>query len=205
VLGGSAVGVIENKAQLLLGSRVTAGDSILIAPAVGIHTNGLTLAREIAKGLPNGYLTPVPGDAHSRSFGEALLDPTPLYGRLLEALFDAGVEVHYAVHVTGHGWRKLMRSSLALSYVVRALPAVPPVLAELVRAANMPESEAYGTFNMGAGFAFYVGQGATEQALRVAETAGFPLYHAGEVVPGPRRVVLEPLGLRFEGESLAIR
>lgn len=205
VLGGSAVGLIAKKSELLLGSRVEPGDRILVAPAVGIHTNGLTLARKVASSLPDGYATPVRGEPGGRSFGEALLDPTPLYGRLVEALLDAGISLHYAVHVTGHGWRKLMRSSLELTYVVERLPDVPPVLAHLVDAAGMGVEEAYGTFNMGAGFAFYVAPGDAARALAVTAELGFSLLDAGRVERGPRRVVVEPLGLTFAGEALTIR
>jgi phosphoribosylformylglycinamidine cyclo-ligase len=204
VLGGSALG-FASKEELLLGSRVEPGDRILIAPATGIHTNGLTLARDVAAKLPDGYRTVVTGDHAGRTYGEALLEPTPLYGPLLEALFDAKVNVHYAVHVTGHGWRKLMRSTRPLRYVVDVLPPVPAVLSELVRAADMPVAEAYGTFNMGAGFVVYVPASAEAAALAAAERAGFPLLSAGRVENGPRSVVVEPLGITFDGSSLAIR
>jgi phosphoribosylformylglycinamidine cyclo-ligase len=205
VLGGSAIGLIANKSELLLGSRVEAGDSILIAPAVGIHTNGLTLARKVAEFLPDGYATPLPGDPRSRSFGEALLDPTPLYGRLVEALLDDGVDLHYAAHVTGHGWRKLMRANLELSYVIEAIPDVPPVLKYLVEVAGIDDNEAYGTFNMGAGFALYVPKAAVPRALASATRVGWTLLDAGRVEAGARRVVIEPLTIRYDGESLAIR
>lgn len=203
VLGGSATGFVAPKSELLLGSRVRAGDRILMAPAVGIHTNGLTLARDLVKRLPRGYETPLPGDAASRSVGEALLDATPLYGTLLETLVDAGVDVHYAVHVTGHGWRKLMRATESLSYVVDTLPPVPPVLALL--AAGMPAAESYGTFNMGAGFVFYAPEACVPAALAAAKAANMPLFEAGAVEAGPRRVVIRPLDLTFDGDTLSIR
>ena len=203
VLGGSATGFVAPKSELLLGSRVRPGDRILMAPAVGIHTNGLTLARDLVKRLPRGYETPLAGDPSGRSVGEALLDATPLYGTLLETLVDAGVELHYAVHVTGHGWRKLMRANEALSYVVDTLPSVPPVLTLL--AEGMPAAEAYGTFNMGAGFVFYAPEEAVPKALAAARAASMPLFLAGSVEAGPRRVVIRPLGLTFDGETLSIR
>lgn len=205
VLGGSATGFIAPKSELLLGSRIAPGDAILMAPATGIHTNGLTLARTLAKSLARGYETPVPGDAQGRSYGEALLDPTPLYGTLLEQLRDAGVEVHYAVHVTGHGWRKLMRATASLSYVIDRLPAVPPVLSLLSDAGKMDAREAYGTFNMGAGFAFYVPERSRALALEVTAKSALPLLDAGRVESGPRRVVVSPLGLEFAGDTLTIR
>jgi phosphoribosylformylglycinamidine cyclo-ligase len=147
----------------------------------------------------------VPGDPQRRSYGEALLDPTPLYGVLLEALLDAGIELHYAAHVTGHGWRKLMRASQSLSYVIERLPAVPPVLRFLVESAGMSASEAYATFNMGAGFAFYVAEASVDRAIAVAAQHGNELLRAGYVEAGPKRVVVKPLGLTYDGESLGIR
>lgn len=98
-----------------------------------------------------------------------------------------------------------MRSTRPLRYVVETLPPVPAVLSELVRAASMPVEEAYGTFNMGAGFAIYVPATAEAAALAAAERAGFPLLSAGRVENGARSVVIEPLGLTFDGSTLAIR
>jgi phosphoribosylformylglycinamidine cyclo-ligase len=204
-LAGAAVGVVRPKARLLLGSRVAPGDAILIAPAAGIHANGLTLARRAAEELAEGYGTPVPGDPGRRPYGEVLLDPAPLYGPLVEALLDAAVPLHYAVHVTGHGWRKLMRAGQPLTYVIDRLPEVPPVLRFLAERAGMAAEEAYGTFNMGAGFVFYLPAGEVERAQAVAGARGVALLHAGTVEPGPRRVVLRPLGVTYESASLRLR
>jgi phosphoribosylformylglycinamidine cyclo-ligase len=202
VLGGSAVGIITAPENTLHGERLEVGDRILLAPASGIHANGLSLARKIAAGLPNGYRTPI-GDG--RSYGEALLDPTPQYAPLIENLQVAGVPLHYAAHITGHGWRKLMRASRQLTYLLHAVPPVPPVLAFVQKHAELSTEEAYGTLNMGAGFALYLPATAVAAALEVGKQSGFELLDAGEVKAGPQRVVIEPLGLTFEGESLQVR
>jgi phosphoribosylformylglycinamidine cyclo-ligase len=205
VLGGSAVGLIAPKDRLLLGEKICAGDAILFASATGIHANGLTLARKIAGELARGYETLVPGDPAGRAYGEVLLDPAPLYGPLVEALQAAGIALHYAVHVTGHGWRKLMRAAQPFSYVVERVPEVPPVLELLCARAGMDTAEAYGTFNMGAGFALFVAGAAAERACAVAAERGWPLLHAGQVEAGAKRVVIRPLGVTFEADSLQIR
>lgn len=205
VLGGSAVGLIANKDHLLLGSRVQAGDAILFAPATGIHTNALTLARTLAAKLPRGYATPVPGDERGRCYGEVLLDTTPLYGPLVEAMQRANVELHYTAHITGHGWRKLMRAPQALTYVIEQLPAVPPIFDLLCEVGNLDRTEAYGTFNMGAGFALFVAPHEVERAQVLARSAGFELLRAGHVEAGPKRVVIGPAGITFEGDTLQIR
>ncbi|MEO8605524.1 MAG: AIR synthase related protein [bacterium] len=203
VLGGAAVGLIRPKVRLLLGSRIAAGDVMLVAPASGIHANGLTLARKIAAALPQGYATPVPGDG--RGYGEVLLDATPLYGPLVETLQEAHVDLHYAVHVTGHGWRKLMRARQPLTYVVERLPPVPPIFAVLTESASLSVEEAYGTFNMGAGFVFFVRDADVPRALDAARARGTELLAAGHVEAGDKRVELRPLGISFAGDSLAIR
>jgi phosphoribosylformylglycinamidine cyclo-ligase len=202
VLGGSAVGIITPSSATLHGDRLEVGDQILIAPASGIHANGLSLARKIASQLPQGYETRIDD---GRTYGEALLDPTPQYAPLVENLQVAGVPLHYAAHITGHGWRKIMRAARQLTYLVRQVPTVPPVLTFLAKHAEMSAQEAYGTLNMGAGFALYVPAAAVDAALQVGKQSGFELLHAGEVQAGPQRVVIEPLGITYEGESLQVR
>jgi phosphoribosylformylglycinamidine cyclo-ligase len=113
--------------------------------------------------------------------------------------------LHYAVHVTGHGWRKLMRAARELTYVIETLPAVPAVLDFMRQSAGMSDSEAYGTFNMGAGLALYAPESAAADAIRVAGDLGFTLRRVGHVRAGPRAVEITPLRLRFEGASLQIR
>src|SRR5262249_47981638 len=106
-LGGACVGVVKPKSRLVLGDRLVAGHAIVLLASSGIHATGLTLARALAARLPQGYATDV-GDG--TPYGDALLTPTVLYPRVVRALFEAGIDVHYLVNVTGHGWRKLMRA-----------------------------------------------------------------------------------------------
>jgi phosphoribosylformylglycinamidine cyclo-ligase len=205
VLGGSAIGSISPKSRLLLGSRVQVGDVILVAPSSGIHANGLTLARRIAEELTEGYEALVPGDPEGRCLGEVLLDASPLYGPLVEALQREDIDLHYVAHITGHGWRKLMRADQELTYVVDRMPEVPAIFPMLTEAASMSADEAYGTFNMGGGYALFVSETEAARAQLLAEAAGWDLVRAGVVEQGPRRVLLRPVGVTFEGSSLSIR
>lgn len=204
VLGGSAIGSVA-KEQLLIGAKLQPGDVMLGARSTGIHANGLSLARKLATAQPKGYETHVPGDPKGRGLGEVLLDPSPLYGPTLEALQQASIQLHYAAHVTGHGWRKLMRAPGTLSYVVEQIPEVPPVLRLLQKLANMDDSEAYGTFNMGLGYVFFVAESDAERACTVAKGAGYELLKLGHVEAGPKRVNIRPLGITFDDSSLQIR
>jgi phosphoribosylformylglycinamidine cyclo-ligase len=201
-LAASCVGIVKGRDRLMLGEQLAAGDAIVLLASSGIHANGISLARKLADRLPEGYRTRL---ADGRTFGEALLDPTVLYAPLTEALFAAGVRPHYAVNVTGHGWRKLMRHRAELRYVIRAVPPVPPVLAFLQSQGGMSAREAYGTFNMGAGFALFVAPAGVAATIDVAERAGFAAWHAGDVEAGDKRLVIEPLELEYAASELHLR
>ena len=56
-LGGSAIGVINPKERLITDKKLKVGDKILLLKSNGINCNGLSLARAVAKKLPQGYGT----------------------------------------------------------------------------------------------------------------------------------------------------
>ena len=139
------------------------------------------------------------------SFGAALLAPTVLYPPITEALHRAGIRIRYAVNVTGHGWRKLMRHPAQFSYRIHRLPEVPAVLSFIQKEAGLDARAAYGTFNMGAGFAVFVPAEDADRAVAVARKAGVDAWVAGSVEAGPRRLVIEPLDVEYGGEELGVR
>src|SRR2546423_12152550 len=65
VLAGSAIGRIQPKPNRILGD-VREGDAIIALASSGVHTNGLTLCRELAERLPEGYLTKTPRSEERR-------------------------------------------------------------------------------------------------------------------------------------------
>ena len=198
-LAGSAVGLLPAGRGPILGSELEPGDEIVLVQSAGLHANGASLARMIAGELEHGYETPL---SSGRSFGEALLDRTVMYVPLVRELLDAGVEVHYLSHITGHGLLKLMRPRRELSYTIMRLPDVPEVLEFVVERAGMSPAAAYSTFNMGCGFAVYAADGAGEAVVRLAAELGLSASVAGTVGEGPRRVILEPVGVTYDSASL---
>jgi len=203
VLAGSAVGRIAPK-SLRIGGDVRHGDVIVMLASSGVQTNGLTLCRALADRLPDGYLTRMPD---GRTFGEALLDPSVIYVRYISALQAAGIRPHYSVHITGHGWRKLMRLEQPFVYRISQLRPPPPVFEFIVASGPVSMQEAYATFNMGAGFAVYVSPGDVDACLRVSRETGYDAWVAGQVEEsaGRKAVEIEPLKLTFGGDSLQVR
>ena len=201
-LAASCTGLVNPKPRLTLGDRLGPGDAIVLLASSGIHANGLSLARKLVERLPQGYLSPVqPG----LSYGDALLAPTLLYSPVTEALFRAGITPHYASNITGHGWRKLLRHPKPLRYRVHTVPPVPPVLGFIQQHAQMDDHEAYGTLNMGAGFALFVPAVQAERTVQVANEQGIAATLAGTVEDGDKELIVEPLGLRFAGDELQLR
>jgi phosphoribosylformylglycinamidine cyclo-ligase len=197
------VGRIRPKALRIMGD-VREGDAIVLLASSGVHTNGLTLCRAIADRLPDGYLTPI---SDGRSYGQALLDASVIYVRFIAGLQQAGVRPHYAVHITGHGWRKLMRLADPFVYRVTALPKIPPVFEFLMGQGPIDVREGYATFNMGAGFAVYVDAADAAQCVALARRLGYQAWVGGVVLKqGERKAVelMEP-GVIFEGETLQVR
>jgi phosphoribosylformylglycinamidine cyclo-ligase len=201
-LAASCTGIVNPKSRLTLGDKLGPGDEIVFLAASGIHANGLSLARKLVERLPQGFLTPL---ASGQSYGEALLAPTPLYSPVTEALAKAGVVPHYCANITGHGWRKLLRHPKALSYRIHTIPPVPEVLSFICQHALLDTVEAYGTLNMGAGFALFMARGQGQAAVRIAQSCGVQAWLAGEVATGAKQLIVEPLGLHFGADALQLR
>ena len=198
-LAGSAVGLVPPGRSAVLGQELGAGDEIVLVHSSGLHANGSSLARMVADRLPDGYGTVLPS---GRTFGEALLDPSVIYVRLVGALLARDVGVHYLSHITGHGLLKLMRPRRELTYRITRLPDVPEILTFLVEQADMSAAAAYSTFNMGCGFAVYCAAGSGEHVVGRAARLGLSAHVAGVVEDGPRQVVLEEIGAVYESGDL---
>ena len=202
VLAGSAIGIIKPKGRLIR-ADMHHGDAIVLFESSGIHANGLTLARAIAERAPNGFLTPL---RDGRPYGEALLDPTHIYVGVIEECLNRGVDVRYAVNITGHGWRKLMRAPDAFAYVIDRIPTPQPVFEFMQSVGGIDEREAYGNLNMGAGFAVYVPEQDVATVLDIAKAFPFAAFRAGHIEKSAtKRVVIEPKGLEYSAETLAVR
>ena len=201
-LAASCTGIVSPKSRLSLGEQLGAGDAIVFLASSGIHANGLSLARKLAERLPKGYLTDI---GNGQTFGDALLAPTALYSPVTEALAAAGIVPHYSANITGHGWRKLMRHPRELSYRITAVPDKTPVLAFMQRECGLDDHEAYGTLNMGAGFALYLKAADADRAVAIARGLGVDAIIAGHVEAGPKRVLIDPLGVTFGGDELQLR
>lgn len=201
-LAAACTGIVSPKSRLSLGDALAAGDRIVLLGSSGIHANGLSLARTIAKRLPDGYLTRLKDGS---LFGEALLAPTVLYAPVMAALHAAGIVPRYCANITGHGWRKLLRHPARFTYRIDTVPPVPEVLRFLRDQAGHDDREAYGTLNMGAGFALYVAAADAERVAELSLACGVPAWIAGSVEDGPKQLLVPSLGIEWGEDELQLR
>jgi len=183
-LAGFAVGVAE-RAALITGEHVTAGDRVLGLASSGLHSNGYTLAREaIFSRMGLKLNDPIPGVG--RSVGEELLEPTRIYVKpVLELIRE--VRVKAMAHITGGGITLNLPRVLPAQRRARIDPRAwpqPPIFTAIQRAAAVDDAEMRRTFNMGIGFVLVVAPEDAAAATRRLEALGERVYPIGEIVPG---------------------
>jgi phosphoribosylformylglycinamidine cyclo-ligase len=203
----SCTGIVKPEGAAARSATGSAPATVIVMLAVERHSRqwpqpGAPACRSAAARLS----TPIGSGIGAASFGEALLAPTVLYSPITEALHRAGVRVHYAVNVTGHGWRKLMRHRADLTYRIDVLPDVRrccrssrprPALTRAALTARSTWVQALPSS---------LPRPDAERAAagsRVAQAV--EAWVAGRVESGPKRLIIEPLDLEYAGSELGVR
>lgn len=201
-LGGSAVGIITSEKRLVMDKNLTAGDRILLIRSNGLNTNGISLARVVAKKLSEGYATKL---SDSTMYGEAILTKTNIYAKLIQDLLDQAIDIRYVTNITGHGLRKIMRSLRNFTYSIEKLFEPQPVFLFIQKHAGIDDYEMYETFNMGQDYAIFLPASDVEKAQQIISRNGFESLDAGFLEEGERKIIIKPKNIVFEGETLDFR
>jgi phosphoribosylformylglycinamidine cyclo-ligase len=134
---GTCVGIVE-RANLIDGSRVGAGDVVIGFPSAGVHANGFTLVRSVLE--------------HDDYDGDDLLAPTRLYLDDVRALRQRA-DVRALAHVTGGGLAgnlsRVLPDGLRVQIEWDSWPR-PPVFEWLAQ--HVDEDELRRVFNLGIGY-----------------------------------------------------
>ncbi len=201
-LGGSAVGIIKKKKELLTDKNLKVGDRIILIKSNGINVNGLSLARLVASKLPQKYNTKLKS---GKTFGQGLLNSSHIYAKLLADLFDHNISLHYVSNITGHGLRKIMRGKPTFTYEIEKLFEPHELFEVIQNHAGLSDYEMYETFNMGQDFALFVPPKDVSKTLDLISKHKFKGIDAGEVTKGKRQVIIKPKTITFDGSSLDLR
>ncbi len=197
-LAGTCVGLVSMD-RILVGQAIQPGDVLIGLRSSGIHSNGLTLAREVffkrAKYQPDTYV----GDL-GRTIGEELLEPTRIYVREVLDLLGAGLDIKALIHITSDGFLNLARVQAKVGYVLDWLPGPQPIFRLLQEVGRVSNEEMYCVYNMGTGFCLVVAALHADRALEALKRLGLEAFRLGQAIPDPdRKVHLVPKGLVGEG------
>jgi phosphoribosylformylglycinamidine cyclo-ligase len=189
-VAGFIVGAVDQE-KVIDGQAIAPGDVVLGLPAVGLHTNGYSLARklffEVAGYGPNDYL-----DELGETVGAALLKPHVSYLRALKGLLDPGILKGLA-HITGGGLLENIPRILAEGTSVeikRGSWPVLPIFRSMQRMGNIDNSEMFRTFNMGVGMIVVCAEANASRIKTHVESCNEACYEIGRVTRGDRRVTL---------------
>ena len=188
-LAGFTVGVVA-RSKIVDGKRVALGDKIIGLASSGLHSNGYSLARRVL--FDAMKLTPAdrPPQLGGQSVGEALLAPTRLYPRHVQAVLAAGVDVHAMSHITGGGLPgnlpRVLPDHLGARLTASGSgnPWKRPAIIELI-GERVEEHELRRVFNLGIGFAFVVPAAEVGRTNDALVAIGEQPIDLGEVVAMP--------------------
>jgi phosphoribosylformylglycinamidine cyclo-ligase len=187
-IAGTIVGVVE-KSRIIRGKGVRPGDVAIGLPSVSLHTNGYSLARRIVTGVCGlKYTDRVP--ELGGAIGDILLIPHKSYLHEVRPVLEK-VDIKAMAHITGGGLidnpPRVLPEGCRLVFR-KGTWRVLPVFEWLVRKGNVPEEDAYRSFNMGIGMVLIVGPRQTDRALRLLRGRGARPTVIGEVRRGAKGV-----------------
>ncbi|WP_040728306.1 phosphoribosylformylglycinamidine cyclo-ligase [Thiomicrorhabdus sp. Kp2] len=177
-LAGFCVGIVE-KADLIDGTKVKAGDVMLGLASTGPHSNGYSLIRKILE-VSNADLQM---DMDGQPLIDALMAPTKIYVKSLLELMKS-VDIHAVSHITGGG---------LLENLPRVMPANTmanidtnswkrPAVFDWIQAnGNVEFEEMHRTLNCGIGLVIVVDAAVQEKAIEILTKAGETVSVIGQI------------------------
>ena len=190
-LAGFQVGVVD-RADLIDGKAIQAGDVVLGLASSGIHSNGYSLVRKIVFDSAQLSLDTHVADL-GHSVGEELLRPTTIYVDVIDSIKQAlPGSLHAIAHITGGGLQENIERILPgnvdieLDASTWEIPAVFNWLQDLGR---VDTAEMQRVFNMGVGMALVVPGADVDAVRQIATDEGIQNWILGEARDGKGVVV----------------
>jgi phosphoribosylformylglycinamidine cyclo-ligase len=188
-LAGFIVGGVD-RARIVNGAALRAGDVLIGLASTGLHTNGYSLARRIVfEELKLTVDAILPGIG--TSVGDALLAVPRSYLRVLEPLLAEPGLVGGLAHITGGGITDNLPRVFPPGVgarIDRRAWEVPALFEFLGEAGHVPVEDMYRSFNMGIGLIIACRAAAADRLMTRLEGMGEAPRVIGELVSGDRVV-----------------
>ena len=183
-IAGFTTGVVE-KAGIIDGSKVKAGDVLVGIASTGVHSNGFSLVRKIVaeSGLK---LTDSIGELGGRRLGDVLLTPTRIYVKqVLDVIRQC--DVHGVAHITGGGFDenipRILKDGQGIE-IKEGSWEILPIFKCLEKWGAIPHREMFNIFNMGIGMVLAVDAAEAEKAISILASHGEKASVIGQVTEG---------------------
>ena len=178
-LAGFCVGAVE-RADIIDGSSIAAGDALIGIASSGPHSNGYSLIRKVL--ARTGEV-----DIGDEPAGVRLLTPTRIYVKSCLAILSGARQeggFKALAHITGGGLLenlpRVLPDDTAAAIDAGSWP-LPPVFAWLASAGGMESREMARTFNCGIGMIAVVAAEDAASTSRALEAQGETVYDIGVV------------------------
>jgi phosphoribosylformylglycinamidine cyclo-ligase len=184
-LAGFCVGIVD-KPDIIDGSKIMPGDSIIGLASSGPHSNGYSLIRKILE-ISDATVDSTWEDG---TLGEKLLTPTRIYVQSLLTLIKT-TAVHGLAHITGGGIPenlvRVLNDDIDAHINISAWER-PEIFKWLQEQGNVEEAELLRTFNCGIGMMVIVPGDTVDAALTSLKESGEEAYLIGTIVSGSGQV-----------------
>ncbi|MCF2948930.1 phosphoribosylformylglycinamidine cyclo-ligase [Paraglaciecola aquimarina] len=177
-VAGFCVGVVEAD-DVIDGSKVADGDTLIALGSSGPHSNGYSLVRKIIEVSGSDTSELFEGKALS----EHLLEPTRIYVKSVLKLLEQ-IEVHAISHITGGGfWENIPRVLPAGTKAVidGSSWQWPGIFNWLQEKGNVTTHEMYRTFNCGVGLVIALPKDKADQAVEILNQLGENAWVIGHI------------------------
>jgi len=145
-IAAAVIGIVD-KEKIITGKEIRPGDAVLGFKSSGIHSNGLTLARNV---LP-------------RTMWMSLLTPTRIYVKEVLKLI-ADYDVRGLANITGGGFLNIFRMC-DHGYRIDNPPEPQMTFKKIQELGKISDEEMHQTFNMGLGFVVVMPEEDAEKAI----------------------------------------
>ena len=182
-IAGFAVGAVEED-EIVNGSKIEEGDTIIAISSSGPHSNGFSLIRKLFVDLNEVY--------ENKRIWEHLLTPTKIYVKSIQKLMES-VKINGMAHITGGGVIENVPRTIPeglCANIDRKKIEIHPIFKHGYFK-KVTEDELWGTFNMGVGFIVIVKKEDAEKTIGILKENGENAYEIGYISKGENKLCLK--------------
>ena len=182
-IAGFAVGAVEED-EIVNGSKIEEGDTIIAISSSGPHSNGFSLIRKLFVDLNEVY--------ENKRIWEHLLTPTKIYVKSIQKLMES-VKINGMAHITGGGLIENVPRTIPeglCANIDKKKVEIHPIFKHGYFK-KVAEDELWGTFNMGVGFVVIVKKEDAEKTIGILKENGENAYEIGYISKGENKLCLK--------------